>query len=61
MDKFDLSETFYSLSFEDIQTVANEEIGRDLSKDELLKIVDEISENINWYDAISDAVIQNIE
>ena len=61
MDKLDLSETFYSLNFEDIQTVANEEIGRDLSKDELLKLVDEISENINWYDAISDSIIQNIE
>jgi len=59
MTKSDLSKIFFSLNYEDIQIVAQKEIERSLSKDELLKIIDDINKNINWYDAISDAIIQN--
>jgi hypothetical protein len=46
----------YSLTIEDIQTVANEEIGRDLSSEEIEKILEPIAEKINWYDAIADSI-----
>jgi hypothetical protein len=46
-------ETFYSLSTEDIQTVATKEIGRKLSKKEIDAIVENISERIAWYDIIA--------
>jgi len=60
MSKFTESNIFFSLNLSDIQTVANQEIERDLSKDELLKIIDDITKNINWFDAISYAINKNI-
>jgi hypothetical protein len=52
----DKDDIIYSLSIEDIQTVALEEIGRELTANEIEKITDLIAENINWYDAILDAI-----
>jgi hypothetical protein len=49
-------ETFYSLSTEDIQTVAMQEIGRNLSKKEIDAIVGDISERIGWYDIIATCI-----
>lgn len=49
-------EIFYSLSIEDIQTVANEEIERDLTPDEIKRVIPEIEKSISWYDAISDSI-----
>lgn len=49
----------YQLTVEDIQTVANNLLNRELSQKEILKIEDEISENINWYDAIESAIISH--
>ncbi len=46
----------YSLTVEDIQTVAIQEIDRNLSKVEIEKILDQIAEKINWYDAIADSI-----
>ncbi len=45
-------EIVYSLNIEDIQTVATEEFGRELTDDEVAKVRDLIGEYINWYDAI---------
>ena len=50
----------YRLTLEDIQTVANEEIERDLSIDEIERIIETISEKINWYDAIADSINEKI-
>jgi len=50
----------YSLNEEDIQTVSNEELGRDLSSEEIEKIKDVIAEKINWYDAISETINERI-
>jgi hypothetical protein len=50
----------YSLSAEDIQNVANQELGRDLSSNEIEKIKDAIAEKINWYDAIAHAISEII-
>lgn len=52
----DNDEIFYSLSIEDIQNVASEEIGRTLSKKEIDIIKEYVAENISWYDAINEAI-----
>jgi hypothetical protein len=54
-------EIFYSLNIADIQTVAKEEIGRRLTREEIEKIKDPIAERIKWYDAISDAIYEGID
>ena len=51
----------YSLNVADLQTVAQQEIGRDLTNKEIEKIKDSIATKINWYDAISDAICQGID
>jgi len=48
--------TFYMLTFEDIQTVAMAEHGRELTLDELNSLIDPISERIAWYDTIADVL-----
>jgi hypothetical protein len=52
------NQIIYSLTVEDIQTVANKEIERDLTQPEIEKIIEAISEKINWYDAIADSIHQ---
>jgi hypothetical protein len=47
----------YSLTVEDIQTVAEESFGRKLEPEEIKQLVDAIAENIPWYDAIENAII----
>ncbi len=59
--KKDKDDIIYSLNVEDIQTVALEEIGRELTAKEIKKIEDLIAENINWYDAILDAINAKIK
>lgn len=46
----------YSLIIEDIQTVANEKLGRNLSTNEITKVSEILAEKINWYDAIDDSI-----
>jgi hypothetical protein len=55
------SKIIYSLTIEDIQTVALQEIERNLSSKEIEKIKDSITEKINWYDAIADSINENIK
>lgn len=47
---------FYYVSIGDIQNVAEEEIGRNLSDSEIESIKDIIAERINWYDPIAQAI-----
>jgi len=54
----DTSKIIYSISIEDVQNVAEEELGRKLAKKELKMIEDEIGDYIDWYGAI-DIAIQN--
>lgn len=49
----------YSLNQEDIQIVSLQELGRNLSSEEIEKIKDSIAEKINWYDAIADSINKN--
>ncbi len=47
---------FYSLNINDIQTVANQEIDRELTESEIENIKDLIAEKIIWYDVIANAI-----
>jgi len=53
-------EIFYSLNIADIQTVSQQEIGRELTPEEIEKTKDSIAERINWYDTISDVINEKI-
>ncbi len=52
---------FYYLNYGDIQTVAMDSIERELTLEEINHIEENIAENVNWYDAISDAIRSHIE
>jgi len=51
---FDTSKDIYSINIEDVQNVADEELGRELS--ELKIIEDKIGDYIDWYGAIYSAI-----
>jgi hypothetical protein len=57
----DKNEIVYSLNIADIQTVAMQEMGRELITDEIEKVKDLIGEKINWYDAILNSIIEEID
>jgi len=60
MNAYEEDDVFYSLNVEDIQGVAEEEIGRRLTKDEIKQLIDPISESIPWYDIIETAIKTHI-
>lgn len=51
----------YKLVVEDIQDVAEQELDRKLSDDEIRIIIDPIAEKINWFDAIADSINEKIK
>ncbi len=53
-----LNKIIYQLTVEDIQNVAEQELDRLLTKEEIELILDPIAEKIDWYDAISDSIIE---
>ncbi len=53
-----MNKTIYQLTTEDVQTVAQEEIERELTPEEIENIKDSIAEKIPWYDAISAAITE---
>lgn len=57
----DKNDIFYSLSINDIQTVAVQEINRKLTVNEIEMIKDLICEQINWYDAITNSIYDKID
>ncbi len=52
------NELIYSLNEEDAQTVAMEVLDRGLSSDEMSALKDKIAEKINWFDAISNTLLE---
>lgn len=54
----DTSKIVYSLNIEDVQNVAEEELGRELTEKELKIVEDKVGDYIDWYSAI-DMTIQN--
>jgi hypothetical protein len=59
MKQQNFKKIIYSLNVEDVQNVAQQELERELSVEEINKIIDQIAEKINWYDAIADSIIEN--
>jgi hypothetical protein len=55
------NETIYVLTKEDLQNVAQQELGRNLTSIEIQKIKDTIAGKINWYDAIADAINEKFD
>ena len=51
----------YQLTSEDVHHVAMDTLGRPLTNEEFELIAEKISDNINWYDAVYYAIIQNIK
>jgi hypothetical protein len=54
----DTSKIIYSINIEDVQNVAEEELGRKLNDKELKIIEDKLGDYIDWYSAI-DMAMQN--
>ena len=51
-----MQKVIYQLTIEDIQDVAMQELDRELTKEEVKKLIDPIAEKIPWYDAIADSI-----
>lgn len=56
MEELKWDTIIYSLNVEDLQTVALEEIVRELSQSELLKMGDLAANNLGGYEAIANAI-----
>jgi len=50
----------YSINVSDIQEVANQVLERALTKEEISLIEDSIADNIDWFQAIEDAICKHI-
>lgn len=61
MENINQSNVVYYLITEDIQNVALQEIERNLSDAEIESIKELIASNINWYDAIANAINEKIK
>lgn len=51
----------YSLNEEDIQTISLDLLERNLTSEEIKKVIPFIEKKINWYDAIVDSINESIE
>ena len=58
--KYRKDKIIYSLNIEDLQNVADDVLGRELNANEVLTLEDKIGDHIDWYNAIHNAIIQNI-
>ncbi len=56
----DNSKIIYSLNTEDVQNVAEQELGRKLREKELKIVEDKIGDYIDWFEAINMTIIDNI-
>jgi hypothetical protein len=61
MERKLLDKVFYSLSYEDIQNIAEQDLGRELTENEIESVVDEISEGIDWSAVISDVLLDKFQ
>jgi hypothetical protein len=52
----DKNKVVYQITIEDVQEVALQELDRELTEEEVKKLIDPIAERISWYDAIADAI-----
>ncbi len=56
MKKKKEEEPFYYLTIEDIQEVADQELDRELTPEEIKLVQDRVGDYISWYDAIALAI-----
>lgn len=56
MGKIDGDKIIYSICIEDVQNVAEQEFGRELTEEELKIVEDKIGDCFNWFDSISDLI-----
>lgn len=61
MQTQDLEKIIYQLTVEDLQNVANDELNRDLTEDEIKLLEDKIGDYIDWYEIISSAISNHIQ
>jgi len=52
----DMKKIIYQLTVKDVQDVADQELERELTPEEIELIRDRIAEKIPWYDAIAGAI-----
>ena len=52
----DSSKIIYSINIEDVQNVANQELSRRLSVDELKIIEEKLGDYMDWYGSIASAI-----
>ncbi|MFZ1976745.1 MAG: hypothetical protein WAV76_02220 [Bacteroidota bacterium] len=50
----------YYVTVGDVQTVAEETVGRKLREKELQKVIDKILDKIEWYDAVAEAIDREV-
>lgn len=51
-----MTNIIYYLNKDDVQEVATDQLGRELSEEEIALIENKIAENIAWYEAIASAI-----
>ncbi len=51
----------YSINIEDVQNVAQQELGRDLTDKELKIVEDKIGDEIDWFETIASVIAGHIE
>jgi hypothetical protein len=61
METLNPDKVIYQLTIEDLQNVANEELDRDLTESEIKILEEKIGDHINWYDAIHNAIFNNLK
>jgi len=50
----------YYVTVGDVQTVAEDTVGRKLREKELQKVIDKILDKIEWYDAVVEAIDKEV-
>jgi hypothetical protein len=54
-------EIIYQITVEDLQEVANQELERKLTSEEIELVKEKIAERIPWYDAIADSISDTLK
>jgi len=59
-EKIDLETIIYSINFEDVQNVAQQELSRQLTAEELKLVEEKIGDYFGWYEAILDCINDHV-
>jgi hypothetical protein len=61
MQEQELNKIIYQLTVEDLQNVANEDLNRDLTEEEVKLLEDKIGDYIDWHEIIRYAILNHIQ